>query len=106
MLLAPSAWCVQDKDVWDINSACRALENGTHLLAVNRWTYEEDLHLFGGSKVLEPRGQVLYEATHAGEELLIGEIDFLDQAHTRLKVPYLRDRKPQSYGVLTQGLGS
>lgn len=106
LLLAPSAWCVQDRDVWDINSACRALENGTHLLAVNRWGHEEDLHLFGGSKVLGPRGQVLCEAGCEGEVLLIGEVDFLNQAHTRLKVPYLRDRKPQSYSVLTQGLGS
>lgn len=102
LLLAPSAWCVQDSDVWDINSACRALENGTHLLAVNRWGHEGDLHLFGGSKVLGPRGQVLCEASRDGEALLIGEIDFRSQAHTRLNVPYLRDRKPQSYGLLAQ----
>lgn len=103
LLLAPSAWCIQDRDMWDINSACRALENGTHVLAVNRWGYEGDLHLFGGSKVLDSRGQVLCEAGCNGEALLIGEIDFLAQAHMRLSVPYLRDRKPQNYGVLTQG---
>lgn len=103
LLIAPSAWCVQDKDMWDINTASRALENGAHLLAVNRWGHEEDLHLFGGSKVLGPRGQVLCEATCDGEALLMGEIDFVLQAHTRLTIPYLRDRKPQDYGVLTQG---
>ncbi|BBG61735.1 (R)-stereoselective amidase [Providencia rustigianii] len=102
LLIAPSAWCVQDRDMWDINTACRALENGTHLLAVNRWGSEEDLHLFGGSKVLGPRGQVLCEATCDGEALLIGEVDFRLQAHTRLSVPYLRDRKPQRYGLLIQ----
>ncbi|EKT58382.1 nitrilase-related carbon-nitrogen hydrolase [Providencia sneebia] len=102
LLLAPSAWCVQDRDMWDINTACRALENGSHLLAVNRWGDEGDLHLFGCSKLLGPRGQVLKEATCEGEELLICEVNFTVQAHTRLNIPYLRDRKPQSYARLVQ----
>lgn len=102
LLIAPSAWCIQDRDMWDINTACRALENGTHLLAVNRWGHEEDLHLFGGSKIMGPRGQVLCEASCEQEQLLVGEIDFRLQAHTRLNVPYLRDRKPLGYGLLVQ----
>ncbi|TPW79036.1 hydrolase [Providencia stuartii] len=102
LLLVPSAWRIQDKDMWDINTACRALENGSHLLAVNRWGNEEDLHLFGGSKIVGPRGQVLSEASCDGETLLIGEVDFRVQAHTRLNIPYLRDRKPQSYEALVQ----
>ncbi|HHR5804630.1 TPA: nitrilase-related carbon-nitrogen hydrolase [Providencia alcalifaciens] len=102
LLIEPSAWCIQDRDMWDINTACRALENGTHLLAVNRWGHEEDLHLFGGSKIVGPRGQVLCEASCESEALLVGEIDFRLQAHTRLNVPYLRDRKPLNYGLLAQ----
>ncbi|WP_272521265.1 nitrilase-related carbon-nitrogen hydrolase [Providencia sp. PROV202] len=102
LLIAPSAWCIQDRDMWNINTACRALENGTHLLAVNRWGHEEDLHLFGGSKIMGPRGQVLSEASCEQEQLLVGEIDFRLQAHTRLNVPYLRDRKPLDYGLLVQ----
>ncbi|MTC43259.1 nitrilase-related carbon-nitrogen hydrolase [Providencia sp. wls1921] len=102
LLIAPSAWCIQDRDMWDINTACRALENGTHLLAVNRWGHEEDLHLFGGSKIMGPRGQVLCEASCEQEQLLVGEIDFRLQAYTRLNVPYLRDRKPLDYGLLVQ----
>jgi predicted amidohydrolase len=100
LLLAPSAWCAQDEDVWDINTACRALENGTHLVAVNRWGQEGDLPLFGGSKLIGPRGQTLAQASTSGEELLLCEVDFLAQAHTRLNVPYLRDRLPQSYSAL------
>ena len=102
LLIAPSAWCIQDRDMWAINTACRALENGTHLLAVNRWGHEEDLHLFGGSKIMGPRGQVLCEASCEQEQLLVGEIDFRLQAYTRLNVPYLRDRKPLDYGLLVQ----
>ncbi len=100
LILAPSAWCVQDQDVWDINSACRALENGIHVAAVNRWGYEEELHLFGGSKLLNPRGQTVVEASKTGEELLLCDIDFNTQAHTRLNVPYLKDRRPETYGTL------
>lgn len=102
LLLAPSAWCIQDKDMWDINTACRALENGSHLLATNRWGHEGDLYLFGGSKLVGPRGQVLSEASCDGEALLISEVNFLIQAHTRLNIPYLRDRKPMSYEQLVQ----
>lgn len=97
LLLAPSAWCVQDSDVWDINIACRALENGIHVAGVNRWGHEEDLHLFGGSKVAGPRGQTLVSASTSDEELLICDIDFQAQAHTRLRVPYLKDRRPDTY---------
>ncbi|MCW8113803.1 nitrilase-related carbon-nitrogen hydrolase [Yersinia intermedia] len=100
LLLAPSAWCIQDEDVWDINTACRALENGTHLVAVNRWGQEGDLHLFGGSKLLGPRGQTLIQASKSAEELLLCDVDFVAQAHTRLNVPYLRDRFPESYSIL------
>lgn len=102
LLLAPSAWCIQDSDMWDINTACRALENGSHLLAVNRWGQEGELRLFGGSKIVGPRGQLISEAGCDGEALLVGDVNFLVQAHTRLNVPYLRDRKPLSYELLVQ----
>ena len=97
LLLAPSAWCEQDQNMWHIDSAARALENGVHVAAVNRWGNEEGLQLFGGSKVVGPRGQTMASAGTAGEELLICDLDFQDQAHARLYMPYLKDRRPETY---------
>ncbi|WP_238149264.1 nitrilase-related carbon-nitrogen hydrolase [Arsenophonus endosymbiont of Aleurodicus floccissimus] len=42
MLFLPAAWYKESKDICSINCASRALENGIHLAAVNRWGKEQD----------------------------------------------------------------
>lgn len=51
VIFMPSAWRVQDKDIWDINVAQRALENLCYVAAVNRFGQEGETYLFGGTKV-------------------------------------------------------
>ncbi|MFV9997482.1 MAG: nitrilase-related carbon-nitrogen hydrolase [Arsenophonus endosymbiont of Dermacentor nuttalli] len=43
ILFLPAAWYKENKDIWLINCASRALENGIHLAAVNRWGKEKNL---------------------------------------------------------------
>lgn len=93
ILFMPSAWSEHDRDIWHIHTSCRALENTVHLIAVNRWGQEGRYQLFGGSRVVGPRGQVLVEATEGGEQSIYYSIDPNLQKETRESLFYLVDRK-------------
>lgn len=99
ILFLPAAWHKENKDIWSINCASRALENGIHLVAVNRWGKEKDLNFFGGSQLIGARGQSLKVASYNDEDLAFCEVDFNLQAKSRLEIPYLRDRRTDIYSI-------
>ncbi|WP_339057075.1 nitrilase-related carbon-nitrogen hydrolase [Candidatus Regiella endosymbiont of Tuberolachnus salignus] len=99
LIFVPSAWPLKSKDIWHINCASRALENGIHLIAVNRWGQEGDITLFGGSQLMGPRGQQLKLASEKGEALMFVDVDLDLQAKARLQVPYLRERRKDLYSL-------
>ncbi|HGJ5856996.1 nitrilase-related carbon-nitrogen hydrolase [Arsenophonus nasoniae] len=99
IIFLPSAWHKEAKDIWTINCASRALENGIHLAAVNRCGKEENLHFFGGSQLIDARGQTLKLANYNSEELIFCEVDFNEQLKTRLEIPYLRHRRTDIYSI-------
>jgi N-carbamoylputrescine amidase len=47
---------------------------------------------------------VITKAAHGGEEILIGEVDSRVIEDTRRNWPFLRDRRIDSYGMLTNRL--
>lgn len=102
IVFCPAAWRVQDMDMWDLNLAQRALENLLFVVGVNRVGHEGDLHLFGKSKICNPRGHVVAEIPFDQEEVGVFEIDLGDVARFRAEIPYLRDRKPSLYGALVE----
>lgn len=99
ILFLPAAWHKEGKDIWMINCASRALENGIHLAAVNRYGREKDLHFFGGSQLIGARGQPLKVASDNSEDLVFCEVDFDLQSKTRLETPYLRHRRTDIYSI-------
>ncbi|PIE54449.1 MAG: carbon-nitrogen hydrolase [Dethiosulfovibrio peptidovorans] len=101
LVFCPSAWRIQDMDMWDLNVAQRALENLLFVAGVNRFGHEEDLYLFGKSKVCNPRGTVIAELPMDREAVEVVEIDLGDIERFRTEIPYLRDRKPYIYESIT-----
>lgn len=102
LILCPSAFRVQDKDMWDIYYASRALENGCFVGGINRVGDEGSLHMFGNNKLFNPRGKLLAEASVDHEELLVHTIDLDEVASYRVReIVYLRDRRPETYDKLT-----
>jgi predicted amidohydrolase len=93
ILFMPSAWSEKDKDIWYINTASRALENTTHLVAVNRWGNEGNINLFGGSRIIDPRGRVIANVSEKAEDTLCYEIDLTMQKQIRKTLKYLTDKK-------------
>ncbi|MFS1540010.1 MAG: nitrilase-related carbon-nitrogen hydrolase [Candidatus Phlomobacter fragariae] len=93
ILFMPSAWSEQDKALWNINTPCRALENTTHLVAVNRWGNEGNINLFGGSQVIDPRGKIIAKVSEKAEDMIYYEIDLTMQKEIRKSLKYLTDKK-------------
>lgn len=103
IIFVPSAWCQEDEDIWDINIPCRALENRVFVVAVNRVGQEGDeLTMHGKSKIVDPRGKTLVQAERFQEDLILTTVDLDDLISARHQIPYLKDRKPYTYGLLSQ----
>lgn len=102
IVFVPSAWRIQDEDMWDLNLPQRALENILFTVGVNRVGKEEDLHMFGKSKVCDPRGKVIAELPMDEEVVEVITIDLDEINKYRTEISYLRDRKPQIYGKLCE----
>lgn len=96
----PSAWRVQDEDMWDLNLRQRALENTYFTVGVNQYDPSEATQLFGKSKICDPRGKVLTELPKDEEASIVYEIDLDEVKNERRDVPYLRDRKSHYYSEL------
>ena len=89
-----------DEDGFAEMACTRCFENGVFGLFVNRCGQEDWKHFFGGSLIAGPRGEILNQA--GGEDSVITATLDLDSIEpTRLRLPYLRDRRPELYGLLS-----
>jgi N-carbamoylputrescine amidase len=74
--------------------------------AVNRVGFEGPpdrcLEFWGASFVADPFGQVVAEAPHDREEILIAECDPRRIEDVRRNWPFLRDRRIDAYGGITR----
>ena len=116
VLFYPTAigWLAADKaefgeaqyDAWHTIQRGHAIANGVYVAAVNRVGYEgtpeHGLEFWGGSFVSDPFGQVVAQAAHDHEEILIAECDPRRIEEVRRGWPFLRDRRIDAYGPLTQ----
>ena len=93
-------------DAWRTAQRAHAIANGIYVAAVNRVGYEgqpeHGLEFWGGSFVAEPFGQVISEAPHHSEEILIAECDPRRIEEVRRNWPFLRDRRIDAYGPITR----
>jgi len=62
------------------------------------------LEFWGGSFLCDPFGRVLTEAPCDREDILLGEIDTSTIEDVRRNWPFLRDRRIDSYGKITERL--
>lgn len=87
----------------------RAIENAVYFIAVNRVGSERGFDFIGRSKIADPSGQTLSEATGASEEILYAEIDPAKSRRKHIirvpgkhEIDRLADRRPEMYGLLVQ----
>ncbi len=104
---------VAQYEAWQTIQRSHAIANGVYVAAVNRVGLEhgdvlgnraagQGIEFWGGSFVADPFGRVIAKASHDAEEILMAEVDPGLIEETRRNWPFLRDRRIDAYGGLTQ----
>jgi N-carbamoylputrescine amidase len=100
-------------DAWQTIQRAHAIANGVYVAGVNRVGHEHGdvmgnraegpgLEFWGGSFLADPFGRIVARASHDAEEILMGEVDTALLEDTRRNWPFLRDRRIDAYGGITQ----
>ncbi|MBR6927138.1 MAG: carbon-nitrogen hydrolase [Bacteroidaceae bacterium] len=99
----------RQREAWRTVQRGHAVANGLPLIAVNRTGFETDpsgqtagIQFWGSSFVCGPQGEMLAEASEGDEQLVIVDIDLQRSEQVRRWWPFLRDRRIERYGDLTQ----
>jgi N-carbamoylputrescine amidase len=94
---------------WETIQRAHAVANGCYVAVANRIGLErpaggDGLEFWGQSFVAGTSAQILAKASVAREEILIVPVDLAKVDVTRTHWPFLRDRRIDAYGGLTQRL--
>ncbi len=100
-------------DAWRTIQRGHAIANGVYVAVANRVGLEHGdvlgdrvdgagIEFWGGSFVVDPFGRVVAESTQEREELLVVDIDHRQVERTRQHWPFLRDRRVDAYGPITE----
>lgn len=88
--------------VWEVEMQAAAVANGLFVAVVNRAGVDDTLHFFGGSFVVDPYGQVVARAPEDEVSLRLADLDLDLVEQARRDMPFLRDRRPETYGPLAR----
>jgi N-carbamoylputrescine amidase len=93
---------------WETMQRAHAISNGVFVMAVNRIGHEGPadggIEFWGSSFAADPFGRMLAKASPDREEILVVTCDPKAVEETRRHWPFLRDRRIDAYGGITQRL--
>jgi predicted amidohydrolase len=89
---------------WDYFARARAAENLSWFVMASVVGTQKDIHLFGGSRIVNPYGEVIARAHDNQEDLIVQEID-LDEVRRARAMSHIFDtRIPTAYGAITEDI--
>jgi len=94
-------------NAWQTIQRSHAIANGCFVAAINRVGHEkpaggEGLEFWGQSFVCTPSGEIMARASADQPEILVTEIDLAQIDEARTHWPFLRDRRIDAYGRITE----
>lgn len=99
----------RQREAWTTVQRGHAVANGLPVVAVNRVGHEPDpsnqtggIEFWGSSFVAGPQGEILFRASDSEEENAVVDIDLKHSEQVRRWWPFLRDRRIDKYGDITQ----
>ncbi|MDE3083623.1 MAG: carbon-nitrogen hydrolase [Verrucomicrobiota bacterium] len=97
----------EQHDAWEIIQRSHAVANGCYVAVPNRVGREkpaggDGIEFWGQSFVAGANGQILAKGSEDKEEILLVPIDLAKVDVTRTHWPFLRDRRIDAYGGLTE----
>lgn len=112
MIFYPTAigWLAEDKqpygesqlNAWQTMMKSHAIANGVFVCAPNRTGIESGIEFWGSSFICDPYGNIMDQAPTDTESEIVAELDLTVCETARTHWPFLRDRRTDLYGDLTQ----
>lgn len=96
------AYGASQRDAWMTMMRSHAIANGVFVIAVNRVGHEDKIEFWGSSFACDPYGNVMSVASCDSPETMIVECDLSLIETARVYWPFLRDRRIDAYGGLTE----
>ena len=91
-------------EAWEMVQRSHAVTNGVYVAAANRVGREGTVTFWGASFMAAPDGSVAARAAHDREAVLVEKCDLAAVDAVRQQWPFLRDRRIDAYGALTERL--
>ena len=91
--------------LWKIEQPAHAVANGYYVGAINRVGTEAPWNIgkfYGTSYFVNPRGQILAEASEDGDDLVVADLDLGLIDEVRQTWQFYRDRRPDAYSELVR----
>jgi len=91
--------------LWKLEQPAAAVANGVYVGAINRVGMEAPWNIgefYGQSYFVNPRGVIEAIASRDKDELLVHDMDFDKIREVRNVWQFFRDRRPETYGALTE----
>ncbi len=91
--------------LWELEQPAHAVANGFWIAAINRVGVEAPLNshkFYGSSYFCDPRGQIVCQASDSQDEVLVCDVDLDKIREVRNTWQFLRDRRPETYGFMTE----
>ena len=89
--------------IWKVEQPAHAVANGYFMCAINRVGTEAPWDIgefYGSSYVVNPKGQIIAQASRDKDELLVCEINMDEIKEVRDLWQFYRDRRPETYKEL------
>lgn len=106
LLINVSASVGSFEEWWDHMLFVRANENASWYVICSVVGEQRGTHLFGGSRVVDPRGKVVAGGTVDREDLVLADIDIEATRQTRASNHQLNARQPEMYAPLAERMPS
>ncbi len=87
--------------LWEKVIIGNGITAGTFMVVPNRTGDEGALTFYGSSFVSDPYGRVLVQAPRDEEAVLVTDLDLAQRRDWLTLFPFLKTRRPETYGVLT-----
>ena len=91
--------------LWKLEQPAAAVANGVYVGAINRVGTEAPWNIgefYGQSDFVNPRGQIEAIASRDRDELVVCDMNFDLVREVRNTWQFFRDRRPETYGALTE----
>jgi N-carbamoylputrescine amidase len=91
--------------LWKIEQPAHAVANGYFMACSNRVGREAPWNIgdfYGTSYFVNPRGQIVKEASRDKDELIVADLDFNMIAEVQKTWQFYRDRRPEAYDEIVK----